>query len=793
LGILAGGLVLLGAIAIVPTAPARASAPARVVDGRVGDWEGVSPMVAGATAVDGGEFVHQDHIYDDTGAAGDRTAKQHSTTPEANAYGHFRYPADAERYADNAADLFQARLAVAGDRLWFLAWLNTLRQADTTVVSLALDVDGGEQRRSWPHQAGVTAAGADVVVTLWGNGGDVTDLRTGVVTSVTDVATSVDDNAIEAALPLALLGDVHAARIWVTTGLWDAASASYRAVPIGPPSANAPGNGTPLTASRVWNVGFRSDEGGAYQDQRQAMALRDGDVTPFSHPVDFDALAAGADAPWRPKPGRFYVAMLDTGLTIPPLREGVSYEGVRGRFEGIGGVHFAQEFIFLGRFQPYGLYLPSTWDAATRLPAALVMHGYGGSHSTYNRFPGFMDDFGEHPATVLITPLGRGSSFYADYGERDVLDVLDDVERRWSIDPDRLYLTGYSMGGHGVYRLGALYPDRFAGAVAWAGYTGEYTGVSSLVPGVLPQGTRDRTPTGDPVLNLESFLHLPLLHLTGTNDNVVPITGQLAATRRLEQLGYEHRLDVYPGYEHLAFGLVDEWAEPRAWLGDRRRSQAPRDVVLAVSEAWRDPALQPVLNLPPVSGWWVRSTQQREGRENFLTRGVVRATSRAIAEPQRTPTSTADVSPTPTPHTRTGVALTAGAPRPVENRLDLDLANLASVEVDLDRAKLTADGLVAELVSDGPTEVVLRSRSPLSGALVVTGPGASVAATPDRIVITTAAAGRWTITVVVPGPDVRGVTQSRTLAATGGAGPAAPAAVLLVLALVFRRLRVSYR
>ena len=77
-------LLLVAALAMVagdalarrPDRPGRPPrVAAKVVDGLLDDWTGVSPMVAGVSTVSHGEFVHQDYIYDDTGATvGTQTA-----------------------------------------------------------------------------------------------------------------------------------------------------------------------------------------------------------------------------------------------------------------------------------------------------------------------------------------------------------------------------------------------------------------------------------------------------------------------------------------------------------------------------------------------------------------------------------------------------------------------------------------------------------------------------------------------------------------------------------------------
>jgi predicted peptidase len=39
---------------------------------------------------------------------------------------------------------------------------------------------------------------------------------------------------------------------------------------------------------------------------------------------------------------------------------------------------------------------------------------------------------------------------------------MDDVGRAYRVDPDRVHLTGLSMGGGGTWHVGLRHPDRFA-------------------------------------------------------------------------------------------------------------------------------------------------------------------------------------------------------------------------------------------------------------------------------------------------------------------------------------------
>jgi hypothetical protein len=64
---------------------------------------------------------------------------------------------------------------------------------------------------------------------------------------------------------------------------------------------------------------------------------------------------------------------------------------------------------------------------------------------------------------IYVHCFGRPSTFYRGMGEEDVLEVIDEVQRRFPVDSDRVYIMGHSMGGSGCYEIGLHYPDRFGG------------------------------------------------------------------------------------------------------------------------------------------------------------------------------------------------------------------------------------------------------------------------------------------------------------------------------------------
>ena len=126
--------------------------------------------------------------------------------------------------------------------------------------------------------------------------------------------------------------------------------------------------------------------------------------------------------------------------------------------------------------QPYALYLPKAFDPAKNYPLVISLHGAGSNHRLNLRrvfgqsnLPGETDveatryfpDWADIDVFVA-SPLARGTMGYQGIAEKDVYDVLADVERRFPVDEDRVYLTGLSMGGGGAIWLGLTRPDVWA-------------------------------------------------------------------------------------------------------------------------------------------------------------------------------------------------------------------------------------------------------------------------------------------------------------------------------------------
>ncbi len=106
-----------------------------------------------------------------------------------------------------------------------------------------------------------------------------------------------------------------------------------------------------------------------------------------------------------------------------------------------------------------------TWD---KEPKALFLSVHGAAVEAIGQARAYnAKTWGHIVAPTNRRPYGFN---WEDWGRLDAMEVLREVEKELNIDPDRIYLTGHSMGGHGAWHLGAIYPDRFAAIGPSAGW-----------------------------------------------------------------------------------------------------------------------------------------------------------------------------------------------------------------------------------------------------------------------------------------------------------------------------------
>jgi pimeloyl-ACP methyl ester carboxylesterase len=196
---------------------------------------------------------------------------------------------------------------------------------------------------------------------------------------------------------------------------------------------------------------------------------------------------------------------------------------------------------------PHLLYLPREYDAGgeERWPLVLFLHGSGevGDDLDLLRQAGLarLAEEGRRFPFILLVPQCRGEWFWLPAALNA---LLDDVSARCRVDPDRVSVTGLSMGGRGTWDVAIEYPDRFA-AIA-------------PICGSIPA-----------VEDVNRIRHLPVWAFLGAKDDDPSIRQMVDA---LQAIGGDARLTVYPDAGHDAW--TPTYADPAfiEWLLSQRRA-----------------------------------------------------------------------------------------------------------------------------------------------------------------------------------------------------------------------------
>ncbi|MGH7804319.1 MAG: prolyl oligopeptidase family serine peptidase, partial [Candidatus Binatia bacterium] len=550
-----------------------------------------SSWVAGVTELCDGHLVYRDYVYDDYGADNGLPSFPPITSGILSpAAGDARYAGGAE----NTADLVRLEMWLEGDEVKLELELNTLYEEAQTKAAIAIDTDGSAETGGggWPG-FGVSSEGWDEIH-VFDRGDPTTNLISGSFPRPPGATW----------------------KLWAVTAK---ASGTVMNVAFRGPDERADASGLPID--------------GAFWEDRQAAALGAGDVTRFAAEVAVADLESGVTRDADVGPG-FHQRVYTSKYTLPP-GEGISPDGVAGR-SGTSGSPCEQAFHYLGKYQPYGVYVP---DQPGPHGMQLVLHGCSANHSSLVNRPGMQRDFGEDLNRILVVPLGRGpTGFYSDISERDVLDVMGDVVASYEVDEEQVFAGGYSMGGYGTIRLAALHPDLFAGAVNWVGFTGSLLNLP--LPGNPLAGGGRLTAGGNAIDFVRNLRHVPIVNLYAAADELVHVTTALALQARFAETDVVHDFYLHPVAEHLTLALLDDWSKEAAYTTGRTRVHNPARVTFRTHESFAFPEYE----LAHDRAYWVSDVHARG--DGYVD---VDVTSRGCGQPDPATTLTVDAGAGPLP------------------------------------------------------------------------------------------------------------------------------------------------
>jgi predicted peptidase len=215
---------------------------------------------------------------------------------------------------------------------------------------------------------------------------------------------------------------------------------------------------------------------------------------------------------------------------------------------------------------PYRLFRP---EASGKLPLVMYLHGSGGLGDDNEKQLAFGNVFGTRvwllpenqkrfPCYVVAPQSDRGWARY-DFsqqpatpvpglgeGSRLALELVSSLSREFKIDDRRIYVTGQSMGGAGVWNIISDGPRVFAAAVPLCGSLSSDDGTAAI--------------------------DTPLWDFHGDSDQTVPVSASRDRIAARRKAGGRPLYTEYPGVDHDVWQWV--YTEPHLpkWLFSQRRA-----------------------------------------------------------------------------------------------------------------------------------------------------------------------------------------------------------------------------
>ena len=178
----------------------------------------------------------------------------------------------------------------------------------------------------------------------------------------------------------------------------------------------------------------------------------------------------------------------------------------------------------------FWLYLPKRYaESKEKLPLIIFLHGSSRRGRDIellkaNGLPPVLDGKDDFEFIVASPQALSNYPWQVSWRPDDIALLLDHLLASYRIDPDRVYLTGLSMGGYGTWAGIAAHPDRFAAAAPICG-------------------------GGDPE-SAKTIGALPIWAFHGDADEVVPVERSLEMVAAVNAGGGNAKLTLYPGVGH---------------------------------------------------------------------------------------------------------------------------------------------------------------------------------------------------------------------------------------------------
>lgn len=188
--------------------------------------------------------------------------------------------------------------------------------------------------------------------------------------------------------------------------------------------------------------------------------------------------------------------------------------------------HFIQLEVTKKAEIGYRLFKPNQYDSSEKWPLFLFLHGIkkrGKDLSLLDNY-GFLKHAEQRTdfPYFILAPQCPSFTFWPVV-RNEVIELLNQVISQYNIDKNQVYLTGFSMGGNGVWDYAVHASDHFAAAIPIAGWYEKEAAQS---------------------------ISIPVWAFHGANDDVVPVSGSTDMINAMKESGKDVLFTSYPGLKH---------------------------------------------------------------------------------------------------------------------------------------------------------------------------------------------------------------------------------------------------
>ena len=240
---------------------------------------------------------------------------------------------------------------------------------------------------------------------------------------------------------------------------------------------------------------------------------------------------------------------------------------------------------------------------------ALVLSVHGASVEARNQARAYKQKEWTH----LVAPTNRRPFGFnwEEWGRMDAIEVLKEAKNIYKPNPENIYLTGHSMGGHGTWYLGATYPDLWGAIAPAAGYPDiiryRRSGADSLLTLNPHFNMIQRGASGGRTLKLlDNYLQSGVYVLHGSADRVVPTAQARMMRNKLGAFHNNFAYYEYPGGSHWYGDHSVDWAPLFDFL--KQNKITPTAEIDSINFTTAAPAIS-------ASNYWIRVNQQEQQYE----------------------------------------------------------------------------------------------------------------------------------------------------------------------------------